>query len=100
MKKTTSTSQRNAGARSSRARGSGCLWKWEEWHGYYETACGNAYCFDDEFKPGKGYQYCPGCGQPILTELDEERRKKLTYIVGRDWSEFSPNIASQPTTPE
>jgi hypothetical protein len=57
----------NGEARCAGATGSGCLWTFEAWHSYYETACGNAYCFDDEFKPGKGYQYCPGCGKPITT---------------------------------
>ena len=43
-----------------------CQWKLDEAHGYYDTSCGEAFCFDNEFGPEKNkYRFCPSCGKEI-----------------------------------
>ena len=43
-----------------------CQWKLDEAHGYYDTACGEAFCFNNDHGPEKNkYRFCPSCGCEI-----------------------------------
>jgi DNA-directed RNA polymerase subunit RPC12/RpoP len=43
-----------------------CQWKLDEAHGYYDTSCGEAFCFNNEDGPEKNkYRFCPYCGKEI-----------------------------------
>ena len=56
-----------------------CLWKFDDWHCYYDSDCGHAYCFDDEPKLEEdAYKFCPGCGKLIQvapTKKDDEKEE-------------------------
>ena len=42
-----------------------CIWTLEEWHDYWETACGQAFCMTTGTPHENTYNYwgadCPGC---------------------------------------
>ena len=40
-----------------------CQWKRDEWHGYFDTSCKQAFCFENEYGPRKNkFRFCPYCG--------------------------------------
>ena len=41
-----------------------CLWEYDDVHGKYDTACGNAYCFIAGERRNQ-FRYCPYCGRKI-----------------------------------
>jgi hypothetical protein len=43
-----------------------CTWTYDDWHGYYDTACGDAFWLAEEFK------FCPYCGGRISLASKEE----------------------------
>lgn len=46
-----------------------CAWREESDYSCWETACGNAYCFEYDFRNERnGYKFCPGCGREIECE--------------------------------
>jgi len=47
-----------------------CIWTpspgdWCETE-YWDTGCGQTYCFETEGPVENDYAYCPGCGHPLL----------------------------------
>ena len=46
-----------------------CVWRWYDRSCYYESQCGEAYCFmGDDDLDAQHYRFCPGCGKPIKAE--------------------------------
>lgn len=41
-----------------------CKWTWNM-HDYWETECGEAYCFLADGPIENHYRFCPGCGASI-----------------------------------
>lgn len=49
-----------------------CVWKQDEWHGYYDTACGEAFEHENGGTPEQNhFCHCPGCGKTIKVERKE-----------------------------
>ena len=42
-----------------------CKFKYDDLYDYYDTQCGNAYCFEDTKIPSDTHKFCPGCGKQI-----------------------------------
>jgi hypothetical protein len=40
-----------------------CTWTYDDWHGYYDTACGDAFWLAEEWT--QKFQFCPYCGKKI-----------------------------------
>lgn len=48
-----------------------CLWNWDT-DGFWNTACGKAFYFDDGGQPNEdGFTFCPYCGAKINTEVSK-----------------------------
>ena len=45
-----------------------CIWKYDEYHDMYDTACGRAFSFITGDCDENGYRYCPWCGNQIRVE--------------------------------
>ena len=42
-----------------------CAWTQDFENGYWETACNNAFDFDDGGPRDNGFNFCPYCGAPL-----------------------------------
>ena len=42
-----------------------CVWEYEENEDYYETSCGEAWCFTEGNCKENKCRYCPYCGKKI-----------------------------------
>lgn len=42
-----------------------CEWKYDDLDCFYETKCGEAYCFTDGDRKQNKYRHCPNCGKEI-----------------------------------
>ena len=55
-----------------------CLWKEDDLHAAYDTACDESYVFEYGFRQHReAYTYCPNCGReielaPVAEEVDDE----------------------------
>lgn len=41
-----------------------CEWEWY-YDGFYTTACGQSFCFNDGDLEEPGFDFCPYCGKKI-----------------------------------
>ena len=42
-----------------------CGWRQDEWHGYWDTKCGEAFDFENGTPDANHFRFCPGCGRLI-----------------------------------
>ena len=49
----------------------GCIWTWDETHGYYDTSCDHAFTFSYSKKEAE-FIYCPYCGKLIDERVESE----------------------------
>ena len=49
-----------------------CIWTLEEWHDYWETACGQAFCMTTGTPHENTYNYCPYCGRGLIERWPEQ----------------------------
>jgi hypothetical protein len=42
-----------------------CHWQLDDYHGCYDTECGETYCFEESGPLENHYRYCPGCGHSL-----------------------------------
>lgn len=40
-----------------------CTWTYDDWHGYYDTSCGDAFWLAEEWT--QKFKFCPYCGSRI-----------------------------------
>lgn len=52
-------------AREARLQKPSCSWVYNDYHDYYDTGCGKAYCFKYEFIPSGSHKFCSGCGGEV-----------------------------------
>lgn len=63
-----------------------CTWRHDcdNWGDYWETSCGNAYCFEydlTEQPETNGYTFCPNCGQRIHLEPEKEEEEDADFTA-------------------
>lgn len=74
--------QARASAIKMRRKNEVCLWSYDEYHCYYDSSCGGAYCFDDGIRPKDGsYRYCPRCGKPVKEVVPEPEDNSIDGSV-------------------
>lgn len=62
----------------------GCRWKYDEWHDYYDTGCGQAYCLEEGSPATNTYKYCPGCGGRIEVRLPNSKAANVNDPKGTE----------------
>ena len=48
-----------------------CVWTWDEHNDFWDTACGESFCFINDGPKENRTKYCQYCGKPIK-EADHE----------------------------
>jgi len=43
-----------------------CTWTYDEDDDKWDTACGDAFCFESATPKEHHYNFCPRCGKPML----------------------------------
>lgn len=51
-------------------RSDACTWTYDDWHGYYDTTCGDAFWLAEEWT--EKFKFCPYCGGRISLASKEE----------------------------
>lgn len=48
-----------------------CVWVDQDSH-WYESACNNAFVFNDDGPTENGFKFCPYCGLPLVEQRSED----------------------------